>query len=222
MTPFTSDDGIPGRLLLYIARLLFDQSVLAAVVLPTIADMQQEVRAAGRSRTRRLLARGRGYRAFWILVALSPFAFHRWPARRDTAVISPGMSAGVLVALAVTILIAATSPSLGSWAFVVAIGGSLFAIGIHLWHNRHPSEVAIPDDDLPRRPEINFSSTPVGGNMGGLIFAVGSVVVLAVGLPMLRWYFLAALASGLLTGALLFAWRQRHPSQAISENRIAG
>jgi hypothetical protein len=56
---------LPGTLLLAIARLLFDDSVLSRVVYPTIADLQEEVREAGTDPRRRLLARWRGYRAFW-------------------------------------------------------------------------------------------------------------------------------------------------------------
>jgi hypothetical protein len=69
----------PGRLLLAIARLLFDESVLSRVVQPTIADLQEEVREAGTDRRRRLLARWRGYTAFWIVVLASPIAFWSWP-----------------------------------------------------------------------------------------------------------------------------------------------
>jgi hypothetical protein len=68
-----------GTLLLAIARLLFDESVLSRAVYPTIADLQEEVREAGTDRRRRLLARWRGYTAFWILVLASPIAFRSWP-----------------------------------------------------------------------------------------------------------------------------------------------
>ena len=54
MTDSTSDHRQSGRLLLKVGRLLFDEAAFAAVVLPTIADLQQEVEAAGESRGRRL------------------------------------------------------------------------------------------------------------------------------------------------------------------------
>jgi hypothetical protein len=75
---------LPGMLLLRIARLLFDESVRSRVVHPTIADLQAEVREAGTSRRRRLLARWRGYRAFWALVVVAPIAFWSWPVTPHT------------------------------------------------------------------------------------------------------------------------------------------
>jgi hypothetical protein len=57
-----------GTLLVKIARLLFDESVLTRVVYPTISDLQEEVREAGTDPRWRLLARWRGYRAFWGVV----------------------------------------------------------------------------------------------------------------------------------------------------------
>jgi hypothetical protein len=63
---------LPGTTLLTIARPVFDQHHLATIVEPTIADLQQEIAAAGARRGARLRARWRGYRAFWTILLLSP------------------------------------------------------------------------------------------------------------------------------------------------------
>lgn len=56
-------------------------------------------------------------------------------------------------------------------------------------------------------PEINFSRITVGGDMGGLLVAVGSVVILMIGLPGMRAYLAAALVSGVLFAGARIAWR---------------
>jgi hypothetical protein len=61
-------------------------------------------------------------------------------------------------------------PVLGAWVAVVTAVGTLFAILIHAWYDRHPSDIPIPTEPPRRSPQINFSSTEVAGNIGGLIF----------------------------------------------------
>ena len=97
----------PGTLLLALARLLFEDSVLSRAVHPTIADLQDEVRQAGTDRRRRLLARWRGYTAFWILVLSSPIAFWSWPMnpngdRRALLNVSALIVAALLVVVVLT------------------------------------------------------------------------------------------------------------------------
>jgi len=75
--------------------------------------------------------------------------------------------------------------------------------------------VRLPTPSISRRPEINFSSTPVGGDAGGLLFAVGSVVLVIVGVPGMAWYFLSAVVVGLLFAAALFTRRASHPSPPV-------
>jgi uncharacterized protein involved in exopolysaccharide biosynthesis len=68
---------MPGRWLLAIARVVFDEAALKYVVTPTIADMRVEFMNAGAKRSARLLARWRGCVAFWTLVLISPFVFSK-------------------------------------------------------------------------------------------------------------------------------------------------
>jgi hypothetical protein len=104
----------PGTWLLGLARLLFDESVRSRVVHPTIADLQQEVHAAGASRRRRLLARWRGYRAFWALVVVAPVAFRNWPVAPHTdrrALLH--VSGLIVLALVASALLMTTMPITG-------------------------------------------------------------------------------------------------------------
>ena len=72
-------------------------------------------------------------------------------------------------------------------------------------------------EDSPRRsrnlelhPGINFSRMDVGGDLGGLVFAVGSVVAVLIGLPHIAPLYLASLVCGVGVAVLLLEWRRYH------------
>ncbi len=67
-----------------------------------------------------------------------------------------------------------------------------------------------PNPPLGLHPGINFSSMEVGGDVGGLMFAVGSVVAVVIGLPYLAWFVAAALAGGTVLATALVVWHQPH------------
>ena len=66
-----------------------------------------------------------------------------------------------------------------------------------------------PSRNLPLHRGINFSSTDVGGDIGGFVFAAGSVVAVLVGLPELAPLYLGSLAAGLLFAYVLHGWLTR-------------
>lgn len=196
----------PGTRLLKIAPLLFNERFVASVVHPTIADFQSEFAAAGGNRAKRLRVRCCGYAAFWMLVFVAPFA--SWSDNRSdvsTGRLAVG-SAGVAILMVVT---------LGVWTtFAIVAAGTLVAFSIHVWHERHPSEIALLPERRWRSPQINFSSTDVGGNAGGLIFVVGSVLIVSLGLPSVFWFLLtAALAAGFVAWGLA-VWHRRAQEDA--------
>ena len=80
MTGSTSSPRVPGTTLLKIARRLFNENLLSAVVQPTIADLQREIADAGPDGFKRLRAQWRGYCAFWTLMLVAPFASWASPA----------------------------------------------------------------------------------------------------------------------------------------------
>ena len=61
-----------------------------------------------------------------------------------------------------------------------------------------------------RLPEINMSAIRVGGNLGGLIFAAGAVVILLVGIPGLRWFIGLSLLLACGLAAAVIVWRRSH------------
>ena len=199
MTGTTSGPRVPGTTLLKIARLLFNEHLLSTVVQPTISDFQREIAAAGPHRFKRLRAQWRGYRAFWTVVLVAPLRLQPSPAQQAGAVAFPDAVARL---------------ALGS--IVVA----LVAILIHAWYERHPSDIPIPTEPQRRSPQINFSSTDVAGNIGGLIFVVGSVFIVVIGLPSVIWFLFAATVAGCFLAWALVTWHTSHPKRGLPENRI--
>jgi len=218
MTPRTDGPRAPGRMLLKIAPRLFNERFMSAVVCPTIADLQFECAAARASRVKRFRALCRGYCAFWMLTLAAPFAGWAIPAGANGA-IDP--SAVGRVAIASTILaLLVTRPAIGFLVVIVASAGAVFAVLIHAWYERHPSDIPAPDEAAWRQPQINFSSTDVAGNVGGLIFVVGSVLIVSIGLPWVLWFLLAGSIAACFVAWRLIAWRTSHPNRGLPENLI--
>jgi hypothetical protein len=212
---------VPGTTLLKIARLLFNEQLISAVVQPTIADLQREIADAGSDRVKRLRAQWRGYCAFWTLTLVAPFASWASPVADAGGVAFPDVIARLAVGSIVVSLLAVFGPVLGAWVAAVTAAGALFAILIHAWYDRHPSDVPASAEPHRRSPQINFSSTDVAGNIGGLIFVVGSVFIVVVGVPAVIWFLFAATVAGGFLAWVLVAWHRSYPTRGLPENQIA-
>ena len=85
----------------------------------------------------------------------------------------------------------------------------------------HPaSERARASDGRGRVPgaEINLSAIPVAGDIGGLLFVIGAIVTVLLGLPDIRWFVLGSVVVGAVLAGGLFVWRssqtrESHPRQ---------
>jgi len=217
-----ANDGrrAPGTILLKIAALVFSDHVLSTVVQPTISDLQREVANAAPPGLTRLRARWRGYRAFWTLILIAPFV--SWPSPTDEAgaVAFPEAIARLAIGSIVVTLLLIIGPVLGAWVAAVTAVGTLCAILIHAWYIRHPSDLAVPRGAHGRLPQINFSSTDVADNIGGLIFVVGSVFIVVIGVPSVIWFLSAATLAGGGVAWALAAWHASHPKNGLPENQI--
>ena len=188
----------PGTWLLKIAPLIFNERFIDIVVRPTIADLQSEVAAAGSNHAKPFRVRCRGYAPFWTLMFVAPFA--SWSEER--ANVASGLAAGSVVVTLLTVV------TLGPWTALVAGGATLVALLLHTWYDRHPSEIAVPPDAW-RSPQINFSSTDIAGNIGGLIFMVGSVLIVSLALPSIFWFLLSGGIAACFVAWGLAAWHTR-------------
>jgi hypothetical protein len=59
------------------------------------------------------------------------------------------------------------------------------------------------------RPQINLSKIPVGGGIAGAIFALGSMLIFLLGIPVLRYVFPAAVVLGLAVALILHFARHK-------------
>ena len=215
------DDGrrLPGTTLLTIASWMFSEQFVSTVVHPTIADLQSEFVASGSNRVGRLRALVRGYSAFWTVMLHVPLT--QWAAPERDADAAPGFAvrqfAGGVTALA---LLFCAGALFDVSAAILMAAGAVCAVAIHHWYERHPLSTAAPSDMPWRPPQINFSSMDVAGNVGGLIFVVGSLLVVVLGVPFLLTILMAVAAAGCLLAWRLAAWYRRHPNAGLPENLI--
>jgi hypothetical protein len=121
--------------------------------------------------------------------------------------------AGFLVLL-VALLLAATWLFFKAFIVASALAGAAAALLFRRWHTRHPS--ALPSSPRERVPEINLSRIPVAGDAAALIFAVGGVAVVIIGVPDLAWYFVSALVCA---GLLAWALASHHARTATASRR---
>jgi hypothetical protein len=61
-------------------------------------------------------------------------------------------------------------------------------------------------DDVPRA-EIDMAKIPADANAGGLIFAIATMVVFLIGIPVIRLLFPAALVAGGAIAVILHFFR---------------
>lgn len=66
------------------------------------------------------------------------------------------------------------------------------------------------EDHLPEA-QINAAKIPADGNIGGMIFAVGTVVIFFWGIPLLRYMFPAAIILGCGIAVALHFVRYKTP-----------
>ena len=65
-----------------------------------------------------------------------------------------------------------------------------------------------PQADDEAIPDANVSRISVGGGAAGLIFTLGMVAILLVGLPPTRWFLAASVPLGVVV-ALILRWTAR-------------
>jgi hypothetical protein len=123
---------------------------------------------------------------------------------------------GTALLTLVAALLLATWPFFGEFTLAALIVGFFVALSMRSWNSEHPSTVAVIEGTL--RPEINMSKIAVRGDEAGLLFAVGSVVIL-LALPQLRWFLVASVVCAAAAGYALIAWR-RSAETSIASRRL--
>ena len=207
---------LPGELLLSLARRLFPPDTVSALFAPAVADLQHEWQQTEPRTWGRRITLLRGYLAVARLLFVAPFRTSRpgvsLPAGHLRLVDPPDR--GTLVAGVVmwVLLLGSMWSLVGSFVLVIAAGTIVTAAGIHLWQCRQTGRVGSRAEALPNRPEINFAAIPVNGNMAGLLVVIGSLAVIAAGLPALGLFLLIAALSGAVLATALRVWHLAHPA----------
>jgi hypothetical protein len=106
-----------------------------------------------------------------------------------------------LLVLAMTLLLA-TSTFFGPFAMPAILVGALLSFVLHRWTADPSSGFAVTDRLTP----INFASVHVGGDAGGLIFVLGSVAILGMGLPTLRWFLIGSVIVAVAVAIARITW----------------
>ena len=90
------------------------------------------------------------------------------------------------------------------------------AAALRVWHDRHPTTEYTRDTRFVL-PQINISAIPVGGDVGGMLFACGALIIMIVGLPALRWFAVASMLCGVLSAAALV----RHHRRTLAHGSVS-
>ena len=138
-----------------------------------------------------------------------------WNTRHPNA---RGGAADPLLTVLIVSLFAAIWSMFGWFVLASVGGGVIMAIALRRWNTRHPSQLA-PRAHTPGA-EINLSSIPVAGDIGGLFFVIGAIVTVLLGLPDIRWFILGSVVVGAVLAGGLFAWRSSQTSRLAPMNSI--
>jgi hypothetical protein len=111
----------------------------------------------------------------------------------------------VFVLVLTLTLLLATSTFFGPFAWPAMVAGVLLSIALHRGTGA-PNIGEMPDK--LRLVPMNFAEVHVGADAGGLIFVLGSVAILALGLPTLRWFCIGSVTVAFFVAALRLAWNQ--------------
>ena len=110
----------------------------------------------------------------------------------------------VFVLLLTLTLVLATWTFFSSFALAALAAGLLLSILLH----RHADDAG-PESGDYRHVGINVARIRVGGDAGGLITVLGSIAILALGLPVLRWFLVASVLVAAIVAASRIAWTRR-------------
>lgn len=197
--PIDNRRRLPGTLFLKVARLIFAEQLIESVFSPAVADYRQELEEAGRGRVEQLTVCGRWYWAFLSLIIVVPLSMRTSPITGRSYGMMPRLDGAWLLVLLAAALCIGSWRFFGSFVIGATAAGALLALGMRVWRDGHPSGVVEPGWWAPPLPvQINLSSMPVAGDGPGIVVAVGTVLIVVVGLPGLWWFYVAAGLGSLL------------------------
>jgi hypothetical protein len=103
-------------------------------------------------------------------------------------------------------LLLATASFFAPFGLSALLAGALLSVVLHRWSG-DTSLADVTADSIRLKP-INFAAVHVGGDAGGLIFVVGALAILGLGLPMLRWFLIASVGAATALAGARIAWKR--------------
>jgi len=101
-------------------------------------------------------------------------------------------------------LVLAASSFFTPFALAALLAGVPLSVALH----RH-ADFGASDSSPDRLAGINIASIHVGGDVGGLIFVLGSIAIVMLGLPSVRWFLIASIAAATVLAIARISWRER-------------
>ena len=117
-------------------------------------------------------------------------------------------SDSVFVLVLTLTLVLAASSFFVSFSLAALAFGVLLSVVLHRHADLHPGGPGLPTPP-DRPPVINIAAVRVGGDAGGLIFVLGSLAIVMLGLPSIRWFLIASLAAAAILAVARIAWTTR-------------
>ena len=114
----------------------------------------------------------------------------------------------VFVLVLTMTLVLATSTFFASFTLAAIVAGALLSIALHRSAGLLDGGSGVRATS-ERLAGINIAAVRVGGDAGGLIFVVGSVAIVMLGLPAVRWFLFASLVAAVTLAAVRIAWTRR-------------
>ncbi|MEY2396094.1 MAG: hypothetical protein QOF94_2439 [Acidobacteriaceae bacterium] len=65
--------------------------------------------------------------------------------------------------------------------------------------------------NLERHPGISIHRMAIGGGIMSALFAIGTVLIFVIGIPLGPWFLLASALLGAAIAAGLYVWHNNHP-----------
>ncbi len=114
-------------------------------------------------------------------------------------------SDSVFVLVLTMTLVLATSTFFASFTLAAMVFGAGLSVLLHRYATLGYGGSGLPASS-ERLGGINIASVRVGGDAGGLIFVVGSIAIVMLGLPSVRWFLIASLVAAVTLAAIRIAW----------------
>jgi hypothetical protein len=135
---------------------------------------------------------------------------------RPSLVAAPANGGAAVLLLLVAILFASLWTLFGVVSVTILVTALCAGAALRRWHDRHPATEYTAGDyrreTTVLRPQINISAIPVGGDVGGMLFASAALLAFIIGLPAMRAFAAASLVCGLAAAAVLFYRHRNLPS----------